>query len=426
MIITRSQRSSRHKPTATGIVPRGARSRGRRGGRREMRREDPPATLQISTDISSSSQAEVCPTQAEVQPTQAVVQPTQADIEASTVGSRARKRTRGPNRCIALNDRQDRIVIEYNEYNQPIGQSERLLSSYLGIIARDGQKTPINYADWRRIPAEMKEEMWEVVQLKFDIDNRAKKWVFNGISHSWRNWKSELKRKYYDPFPIVEEQLQHCPNRVDRQQWVSLVEFWGSQEGVERSKRNTENRAKQTMNHTAGTRSFARIREEERARNPNGQAPDRIEVFRLTHTRRDGQPVDQAAEDALRQLNERMSQQPESSQSSTARNDIFTQVMGEDRRGRVRTFGLGVAPSDIYGPRLSAPEARRMAEDERAKRIESEQSVVALKEQMDQMKTRMSRIETLLHRFTESDSGQPSSSSEHVFGAPLDDIQRDG
>ncbi|XXG82269.1 hypothetical protein AAC387_Pa10g0254 [Persea americana] len=59
----------------------------------------------------------------------------------------------------------------------------------------------------------------------------------------------------------------------------------------------------------------------------------------------------------MRQLNESRGQQPESSQNSTARDAIFTQVMGEDKRGRVRTFGLGVTPSDIYGPRATAAEA---------------------------------------------------------------------
>ncbi|XXG86371.1 hypothetical protein AAC387_Pa11g1277 [Persea americana] len=133
---------------------------------------------------------------------------------------------------------------------------------------------------------------------------------------------------------------------------------------------------RQTINHTAGTRSFAQIREEER------------------------------------QLNERVSQQSESSRHSTFRNDISTQVMGEDIHGQTRTFGLCVAPSDIYGPQASTTEARRMAEAERAQRIVSEEMVVALREEMDQMKTRMNQIETLLQRFT--DSGQPSSSSESV------------
>ncbi|XXG53685.1 hypothetical protein AAC387_Pa03g1743 [Persea americana] len=323
------------------------------------------------------------------------------------MGSQARRRTRGPNRCIALNNLQERIVIKLNEYNQPIGQTERLLSSYLGIIARDGQKAPINFVSWRRMPAEMKEEMWEVAQTKFDIAERAKKWVFSKLSHSWRNWKCELKRKYYNPFPTVQEQLQQCPNRVNRRQWVSLVKFWGSHAGKKLSKTNAKNRSEQKMSHTAGTKSFARIRHEERERDPNGEAPDRITMFGVTHTRNDGRPVDQASEDALRQLNERVNQHPQSLRNSAMRNEIFTQVIGEDRRGRVRTFGLGVTPSDIYGPQASAAEARRMAKAERAQRIACEQSVVTLKEQMDQMKIRMSQMETLLQRFTKS--GQLSS-----------------
>ena len=35
--------------------------------------------------------------------------------------------------------------------------------------------------------------------------------------------------------------------------------------------------------------------------------------------------------------------------------------MGEDRHGRVCTFGLGVTPFDIYGPPASIAEARAAA-----------------------------------------------------------------
>ncbi|XXG46960.1 hypothetical protein AAC387_Pa02g1683 [Persea americana] len=44
---------------------------------------------------------------------------------------------------------------------------------------------------------------------------------------------------------------------------------------------------------------FPKWFESHRTRNPDGQAPDRIEMFRMTHTRRDGQLVDQASEDVM-------------------------------------------------------------------------------------------------------------------------------
>ena len=113
-----------------------------------------------------------------------------------------------------------------------------------------------------------------------------------------------------------------------------------------------------------------------------------------------------------RRLNERVSQQLESPERSCARDDIFTQVMGEDRRGRVRTFGLGVTPSDIYGPRVSVAEAREMANAERAQRIAAEQRVVAVEERMSQMEARMNQMMTCFQMFAQH--GHPSSSFEPV------------
>ncbi|XXG52477.1 hypothetical protein AAC387_Pa03g0803 [Persea americana] len=152
---------------------------------------------------------------------------------------------------------------------------------------------------------------------------------------------------------------------------------------------------------------------------------------------------------------------------------IQYKVMGEDRRVRVRTFGLGVTPSDSHDPqaaaaeeratiaearaaiaearaaaaearavtvearglavearglaaeaRAVAAEARRISEIESAQRTALEQRVVALEEEMVQLRTQLNQVMTCVQRFT--GSGPSSSSSEPVFGATPDDIQRDG
>ncbi|KAJ8625113.1 hypothetical protein MRB53_033643 [Persea americana] len=99
--------------------------------------------------------------------------------KAFDTGSQARKRTRAPNRCIARNHQEERVVLRLNEFGQPIGTNGRLLSSFLGIIARDGQKAPINYFDWRKM------DMWRAILSKFEIATyeqpRVKKWVFDKI-----------------------------------------------------------------------------------------------------------------------------------------------------------------------------------------------------------------------------------------------------
>ena len=77
-----------------------------------------------------------------------------------------KKRGRGPTRCLFLNDLADgvRILIHINKLGQPVGPESSKLSSFLGMIARNGHRAPINFVDWRAMPDSYKEEMWEYVQ----------------------------------------------------------------------------------------------------------------------------------------------------------------------------------------------------------------------------------------------------------------------
>ncbi|XP_030925247.1 uncharacterized protein LOC115952285 [Quercus lobata] len=47
--------------------------------------------------------------------------------------------------------------------------------------------------------------------------------------------------------------------------------------------------------HTLGSKSYVRLREEEREKRPNGEEPTRDEVYILTHTHKDGKPVNEEA-----------------------------------------------------------------------------------------------------------------------------------
>ncbi|XP_059653621.1 uncharacterized protein LOC132300523 isoform X2 [Cornus florida] len=109
-----------------------------------------------------------------------------------------------------------------------------------------------------------------------------------------------------------------------------------------------------------------RIREEERKKRPNGEEPTRTEMYILTHTQKNGQPMDEAsAKIIIKQLKEYATQQPETSQRGAARDGIFSQVVGEDRHGLVRTYGLGPSPSDIWGTTPSCVKSMKMASEGR-------------------------------------------------------------
>ncbi|XP_058086040.1 uncharacterized protein LOC131233365 isoform X1 [Magnolia sinica] len=103
-------------------------------------------------------------------------------------------------------------------------------------------------------------------------------------------------------------------------------------------------------------------------------------MFILTHTCKDGKPVDEASSVVMTKLNEEISQQPGALQSSTARDDLLSQVMGEDKYGRVRTYGLGPSPSDLWGA-TSSQQRMTSIDQRRDKRYEElHADIVSLKE----------------------------------------------
>ncbi|MCE3216903.1 hypothetical protein HAX54_009162, partial [Datura stramonium] len=61
------------------------------------------------------------------------------------------------------------IVVPYNSRNQSIGKEGRKLASFLGIIARTPDLTPLNVNDWRVFDKEQKIKLVEFVRKKLSI-----------------------------------------------------------------------------------------------------------------------------------------------------------------------------------------------------------------------------------------------------------------
>ncbi|KAK1300708.1 hypothetical protein QJS10_CPB13g00710 [Acorus calamus] len=308
--------------------------------------------------------------------------------QSNTVSTRRGKR--GPTRCHSVwkTDYGQRIPVSMNEFGQAVGPNAARLISFMGTIARDGHMVPLTYVDWRRVPDELKEAMWNIIKSKFEVDPAIKTWVLKSIATKWRDWKALLKNKHYKVHETDEERLADLDDRVEPDQWQSLVEFWSSEEGKKLSAINSANRKRLKISHTTGTKSFARLREEERVKRVDGEEPSRAEFFILTHTRKDGSAVDQASALIMSQLKERASQQPESLQDNPPGNDILSQVMREGRRGRT---------SNAEALRI-ASEAKRAANEEvhkvRGEMEEMKSMMVEMKSQMSVMLSTIQRLST--------------------------------
>lgn len=341
--------------------------------------------------------------EAQAQAIEALIQATEAQIQAIEAQSRTsqaieaqtqtskRRRTRGPTLCKDLYwlEPGKRLKVILNEYSQPVGKSAIKLTQFLGTIARNGHNFPIDIPEWRNMPASKKEEAWKVVLGKFDVPEEGKDWTMKNLNRKWKDWKHELKKKFYKP--EVSQIECYDTMRVSSDQWRNLVAYWSSEAYLKCSAANVKNSSKAKTKHCSGSKSFARVAHEEQER--TGAPVDRADVWVKTHTRKDGKPVDDTSATVMKKINEiksKQSKQKNPNQSFAARNDILAQVMGEDRHDQIRGLGMGPTPVNAWGPSPNRPttcsQLKSMNEALTRMLDEVQQRMNKMQEDMRQMK----------------------------------------
>ncbi|KAH1226328.1 hypothetical protein GmHk_11G033019 [Glycine max] len=111
------------------------------------------------------------------------------------------------------------------------GPHRKKLRTYLGIVARD--KVDITYENWKEVPTAQKDLIWEDIQAEFEIleasDSRTKRKLLQTVGERWRQFKSDLTRKWAlapdndsvddtvcEKYDISKEKLtQFCQTRRD-------------------------------------------------------------------------------------------------------------------------------------------------------------------------------------------------------------------
>nr|XP_016477852.1 PREDICTED: uncharacterized protein LOC107799274 [Nicotiana tabacum] len=135
------------------------------------------------------------------------------------------------------------------------------------------------------------------------------------------------------------------------------------------------------MSHASGRKSHSQIIDDMTKK--NGVKPSRIEVFKETHTRKNKQPVNEIADETMKEMDELAKVYPELNVPGSALNDVYAQVMGQDTHGNVRTLGKGAAPSFVYGPAYKRSHAEQRDFDRRVE-IEVEKTTSAMRIAMEE------------------------------------------
>ncbi|CAN6180408.1 unnamed protein product [Urochloa humidicola] len=189
-------------------------------------------------------------------------------------GKEKRKRgDRGPNLCLNVWTMPEgaRIRVSFNDQGQPIGDEARTLSNFLGQIARDGTVAPVTYTDWRFFPEKNKQAMMHLTNLKFELPPIGQIWSMSALGKKWKDWKGVLKHDRYDVHETDEERLADRDFRVPEEQWKLLVAYWGTEKAKAASARckASQERHPQLKRPRIGSKSYARLHEEERQKRLN-------------------------------------------------------------------------------------------------------------------------------------------------------------
>ncbi|KAK5775281.1 hypothetical protein PVK06_043154 [Gossypium arboreum] len=164
-------------------------------------------------------------------------------------------------------------------------------------------------------------------------------YIKKALGKKWRDNKSTLKKHYFKKDISLEEKLRNVPPGMLRYQWEDAVRFWNSKKGEDRERVGTSSRQKQKFKHTAGSRSFTSVDEAEEVK--SGQKVRRLQLFEITHRKKDGSPMTSEAGEIMEKLKEKKAKYEaiasidSSVNLENIDNRIITEVLGLEKYGRM-------------------------------------------------------------------------------------------
>ncbi|GJT84894.1 transposase, Ptta/En/Spm [Tanacetum coccineum] len=217
------------------------------------------------------------------------------------------KKVRGPTQKNKLwNMNKNKIVVKFNKYGKPVGVEGNELRQFLGSVVRIAGNVRLHCEDWRK----------EKFVFHPAETSAIKKWVLSSMGKKLNTWRNLVKSRNYDPALSVEEIMERqTDSRVNPEQFQVLVNRWMKPEYQAICEQKRISRSKMEEPHITGTKSFARLAEEEATKN-NG-------LLKLWHP--------------YKLL--KMTTNTQGIQEDDWTNDEFSKVKGPDKSGYVRCVG---------------------------------------------------------------------------------------
>ncbi|CAL9017881.1 unnamed protein product [Prunus brigantina] len=154
-------------------------------------------------------------------------------------------------------------VVEYNKRGKGCGPAHTEMQSYIGVLARS--RVPLVDKKWAEIPKDIKEQIWEAVDLAFVVGQGGKNLVLSSAAKKWKDFKSTLTRHYILPYIKEREKLSQPPELykfIEKAEWDAFVASRFSQEFVSVHSQHSKIREKLEYNHRLSRKGYAGLEDQ--------------------------------------------------------------------------------------------------------------------------------------------------------------------
>ncbi|RVW58614.1 hypothetical protein CK203_116016 [Vitis vinifera] len=240
------------------------------------------------------------------------------------------KRLRGPTLKPEIAKKRSeglKIDIQYNDDGEGVGEGYVQLVSYMGVLART--MVPVYHTDWRVVPVELKEKLWDCVKGAFLVDENSKNNVISSIGTSFRSFRHRLTKEYILPYKDKPEYLLQPPteyNYIPIEDWRKLVANRLSKEFQVKSKKGKERRAKYVYIHRVSRKGYAGLQEELMQKTGSRKPIDRWVLWKLARLKKG--EYDEVTRPVVEKIDELTKAVEEGKITCVGQKDILTLALG--------------------------------------------------------------------------------------------------
>ncbi|RYR32017.1 hypothetical protein Ahy_B01g056994 [Arachis hypogaea] len=240
-----------------------------------------------------------------------------------------------------------KIVLRFNDRLQPVGNEAGILSGVVGMLGSDYTKFLICEKDWRKVCSRDKiynECVKELFHFEEDSGGIIKRTILKMLGRAWKDMRNHLYHHFYKSDLTLEQNIKGRPPKITADHWRWFLDYHNSEETKEKCRKNAENRLKQLYTHTGGSKSLARLGEEE------------LGLLVIVEI-----------------------EQHDESSRLLSQNDSLAQALGKEHPGRVRGMRIGLTTSQVFSTNSPQPSIGTQREETQRVLLELQAKLAAEK-----------------------------------------------